>query len=89
MTARACEDICARCENLTTKGYPKEMAQGKGRCVGYDIGFAQLRDPFVSWNQPSCIRFAKADDLTARERWIGKWQAREDNDNEAQPKTKG
>lgn len=82
------EDICARCENLTTKDYPKQSAAGKGRCAGYDAGFAQLRDPFVAWNTPSCIYFAKAANQEARTKWIEKQQTKQNN-NEVQSKTKG
>lgn len=70
------EDICARCENLTTKGYPEQMAKGRGRCCGYDSGFAQLRDPFVAWNTKSCIYFAKAPDQEAGAKWIAKQEAK-------------
>lgn len=80
------EDICARCENLTTVGYPEQMAAGKGRCTGYDVGFAQLRDPIVAWNLKSCVHFARAPDQEARTKWIEKQQAKQNN-NEVQSKT--
>jgi len=89
---RQSEDICAQCKNLTGKGYREQWAAGKGRCTGYDDGMAQLRDPFVAWNARACIWFDRDKDpkrREAREQWIEERRAKEQNNNEVVPETKG
>lgn len=88
---RQSEDICAQCEKLTTKGYPEQMAAGKGRCTAYDDDIRPLTDPFVAWNTRACIRFNQVYG-SARElrlRWIERRQNKEQNNNEVQTETKG
>lgn len=84
------DDICAQCMHLKTKGFPELMAAGKGRCTGYDTFLVKPSDPDVAWNMRACIWFIR-DRATreARERWIEKRRAIEQNNNEAQSKTKG
>jgi len=85
------DDICAMCENLTTKGHPEHMARGEGRCTGYDGSFTPLANPFVTWDTAACVLFTRAlgsDARAARERWIEKQQAKSEN-NDVQTETKG
>jgi hypothetical protein len=84
------DDICAQCAHLKTKGYPELMAAGKGRCAGYDTFLTKPKNLDVSWNTKACIWFVK-DRATreARERWIEKRRAIDQNNNDAQAETKG
>lgn len=84
------EDICAQCMHLKTKGFPELMVQGKGRCAGYDTFSGKPNNLDVAWDMRACIWFIK-DWATreARERWIEKRRTIEQNNNEAQSKTKG
>lgn len=82
------DQVCAECENLTTKDYPEHRARGEGRCTGYDGGRIQLRDPFVPWNLRACALFEWAKDMKPRTTWMAKWKAHAEN-NEVKTETKG
>lgn len=78
-SGRRDDDICAMCDNLTTKGYPEHMARGEGRCTGYDGSTTPLTNPFAAWDQPACVLFTRAPAgpaREARERWIAKQESK-------------
>jgi len=87
---RQSTDICAQCARYKVKEYPEQAAQGKGRCTGYDGGFAELKDPFLLWSTRACVLFNM--DWTnkdARARWADRQKEREQNNNAVQTQTKG
>jgi len=84
------KDICAQCKHFKMKEYPQHAAVGIGRCTGYDGRIAPLDNPFLPWGTAACSRFSRDwQTRAAREQWIEKRRAKEQNNNEVQPETKG
>lgn len=79
-------EICARCDRLDVKSHPDQVKQGRGYCLIHGPG-SPSRPPFSAWNDRACVLFIPARPMAPRERWIEKWQVKQQN--EVETTTKG
>jgi len=64
--------ICAYCQHFSTKDHPQQAAAGIGACTGY--GDSPV-EPFVRWDAPFCVLYARAADMAPRRRFVDKQTA--------------
>jgi hypothetical protein len=69
-------EVCAQCHKFAMKEYPEQARAGKGRCTGYDGSFAELRDPFVAWDNRACVLYTRSPNQAARVQWFEAQEAK-------------
>lgn len=79
-------ELCGHCERLDLKSDPVQLKLGRGRCLGHE-GSSAARPAIGSWSDRACVLFNPARPMAPRGRWIEKWQAKQQN--EVQAETKG
>lgn len=79
-------ELCGRCERLDLKSDPAQLKLGRGRCLGHEGG-SPSRPALAAWSDRACVLFNPARPMAPRERWIEKWQAKQQN--EVQTEAKG
>lgn len=78
-------DLCARCDRLDLVTDLAQVKMGRGRCLGHEGG-SPSRPAFAAWNDQACVLFIPARQMAARERWVEKWQAKQQNEVETEAK---
>lgn len=88
ITGLAGGEICATCGHFKMKEYPEHARVGVGRCAGGAARVDQVK-PFLPWSRAACDRYRAAPNMAERAAWVEKRRAAQQNNDAAQPKTKG